>query len=89
MEIGIIIDQSHGDAMTLDKRIIDMALEWGYELDEHFPYDQGDLSDGDYADMLREYADESVDYMNNKIAGDGKYFIVDDNSLYLTDETEG
>ena len=85
MDIGVCIDRSHGSALDLDLAIITYAMNVaGYELDSDYPYSQDGMDDGDYAEIVRDYADRAVDYLNHKCAGEDVVFIVEDNSLYLT-----
>lgn len=83
-DVGILIDRSHGSALDLDLAVISYAMEIAqFELDGDYPYERDGIDDGDYADIIRDYADSAVDYMNHKIAGENVVFVIDDNSLFL------
>lgn len=95
---GIIIDASHLSAADLDVAILHFAAFMGYEyvdteiLDREFHlYQNGDMPD-DFTDVenfffsfqedLAWQVESAVDWLNDRIAADNYYFMVDDNSLY-------
>lgn len=96
---GCYINCSHSDADYLNYRIIDFAaheLDWdGGTIDIiklMFDYETG-VSDDNAQEELSESlyfaAEEAVEWMNDNVAPDGCYWAVDDNSLYLMEDTDG
>jgi hypothetical protein len=98
-QVGCWVDQSHGDAETLNRRVIDTATAYGWQLaDTDAAYltevlnpraDLRELSKraAELAEIVSAIADDAVDYLNG-ITPDGLYFEIDDNSLYLRDDSE-
>jgi hypothetical protein len=98
-DLGCWIDESHGDAVTLDRRVIAVAVAYGWQLsseDQAYldatPNPESDWREqearaGELAEIVGEIATDAVDFLNG-IAPVGLYFEVDDNSLYLRDDSE-
>ena len=82
---GIIIDESHGKASTLDQRILRHAHALGYGGFDSYLLTV-DVDAEDYSETLYWESERAVDYMNDHHAPEGYVYVVDDNSLYLERE---
>jgi hypothetical protein len=101
-ETGCIIDCSHLSSDDLNYRIIQFAasLGWGGGPTDivHLmsDYENGVPEDNEfwgfmYAQELSESlyfaADDGVEWLNDNVAPDGCYWTIDDNSLYLVEDS--
>ena len=96
---GCYIDCSHLGSDSLDYRIIDFAsYEFGWDggtWDIHkmkFDFETG-VSDDNAQEELSESlyfaAEEAVEWLNSQIVSGTCYWTVEDNSLYLMEDTDG
>lgn len=103
VEVGCVIDCSHLSSVELNYRIIFFAANLGwdggaYDLNlidsDWLTYVNGDIpaefiSEFDFQEALYFAADDAVQWLNDNIATDDRWFDVYDNSLYYSeDESE-
>lgn len=96
---GCYIDCSHLGSDTLNYRIINFAareFEWdGGSMDIiklMFDFETGasdDNAQNELSESLYFAADEAVQFLNSEIVSGTCYWTVDDNSLYLMEDTDG
>lgn len=97
-DLGVIFDGSHQSGTFLDIRVIDFAIEFGYQTDikewadaKQDWEDRDDLTDWEFTDLTQgiwEECELAVQWMNDQLP-ENYYFFIDDNSLYLTYEEAG
>jgi len=80
---GCYVDESAGSADDCNNRIISFAEEYGFTYEE-LPAEDNE----DYPDILNEVADEAVDFLNGLEHRTGMYWVIDDNSLFLSADVE-
>jgi len=94
-ETGCYIDGSHRSSTDFAALVIEMAHDYGFDMDfDQFVKDMKNLNDDDYAmdtEELEEILDtldwtyyQALDYLN-EITREGLYWEVIDQSLYLTE----
>jgi len=98
---GCYIDCGHLSSVELNYRIIKFASDYGwnggsYDLNlidsDWLTYVNGDIPpefihEGDFEEALYFAADDGVEWLNDNVAPDGCYWTIDDNSLYLVEDS--
>lgn len=99
IETGIQLDGSHSHPDDFSVAVLDYAKALGYEIsDEDLVHvlirkvgmqdDLGESYVQNYGHYLSIASDEAVDWLNEKVAGNGFSFFIDDQSLFLHHESE-
>lgn len=81
---GIYVDCSAQSANTLNARIIAFAQGYGFALSAPLPPTSDEL---DYSEALHEESERAVDYLNSCESRKSFAWFVDDNSLFLSDNS--
>jgi hypothetical protein len=98
---GCYIDCGHLSSVDLNYRIIKFASNYGwdggsYDLNlidsDWLTYVNGDIPpefihEGDFEEALYFAADDGVEWLNDNVVPDGCYWTIDDNSLYLVEDS--
>ena len=82
--VGCYIDESAGSAGRLNKRVINFAENYGFEINEEVP----DEEDEDYSEIISEICDDALIYLNELENRSFMYWVIEDNSLYLMASVE-
>lgn len=82
--VGCYVDASAQSADYLNERIIGEAESYGFTHDP-LPDDESE----DYSEILNETADSAVDYLNELETRSFMFWVVEDNSLFLSVDVDG
>jgi hypothetical protein len=91
---GCYLDCSHFSSGYLNYRIIEFAAlesEWDggtWDIDKLISDYLWDSDDADVLESLYFAADDAVQFLNSEIVSGGCYWTIEDNSLYLMEDTD-
>jgi len=101
IETGCVIDCSHLSSDDLNYRIIQFASDHGWNGGSHdlnlihsewLTYVNSDIlpdsDDDDFEEALYFAADDAVQFLNSEIVSGGCYWTIEDNSLYLMEDSD-
>jgi hypothetical protein len=85
VETGCYIDGSHRDSIEFSLLVIEMAHDYGFELEWEPGYMMEEDELNEILDAIDWTYDDALDYLNTNTR-DGFYWEVIDQSLYLVEE---